>query len=342
MSRFYFDTTAASDILRELTGIKNAMDNAKSLMNNVVTSAEANDGFGIFDIIEQLRSEIRNLGKCGLYAESGAKTLSEIINSLDNNAKAVVNVANTFVLAGAEAIQSVIMSSENKTDNNVLGNTQQNKPENIQQEKNPLEGYPAGSWMNDEGQILIPNNSNSIKIVDSETGGKNYVMLAPTGMGVFERGGYRGYKQTTKDGLGGWFHSDYQCVATAMATTSMYNGIYETPYDRYSAYDYENGVNGCAVGCYWSGYGEIGPQEFTDYCVNRLIDGKATTIYAHADYSHDTGHAATVVGYVNRGSANPMYDLIVVDPWTGDSYFLFESYNMTHGKNGYFTFDAAN
>lgn len=334
MSKFYFDKNAANDISSGLTNVKNTIDDVKSLITNAITSIESNDGFNIFEIIEQLRGEIHSLGKLGLYAESGVKTLSEIINLLDDNAKAAANLVNAVFITGKEAIQSVVDSSKNSSDSITSGS--------IQQEKNPLDGYPAGSWTNDEGQILIPNNSNSIKIIDSETGGKNYIMLAPTEMGLFERGGYRGYKQTTQDGLGGWFHSDYQCVATAMATTSMYNGIHETPYDRYSSYDYENGVNGHAVGCEWNGYGEIGPQEFTDYCVNRLMNGKATTIYAHADYSHDTGHAATVVGYVNRGSENPMYDLIVVDPWTGDSYFLFESYNMTHGKNGNFTYDTKN
>ncbi|MCM1060273.1 MAG: hypothetical protein NC452_08255 [Eubacterium sp.] len=334
MSRFHFDEGMANEVKKSLLELEGFMNDSSDVIGGLIDILKENDSFGVINAIEDICSEIKYEKHIGFMAKSGAETLSQIINSLDNNAKAATNLVNTVLITGTETIQSVIETSKNSSSNITSGN--------IQQAENPFDRYPTGSYMNDEGKILIPNNSNSIKIIDSETGGKNYVMLAPTEMGLFEHGGYRGYKQTTRDGLGGWFHSDYQCVATAMATTSMYNGIYETPYDRYSSYDYENGENGYAIGCYWSGYGEIGPQEFTDYCVNRLLDGKATTIYAHADYSHDTGHAATVVGYINRGSTNPMYDLIVVDPWTGDSYFLFESYNMTYGKNGYFTYDTAN
>lgn len=324
MSKFYFSSDMANEVKKSLIGLDGFMNDTGNILDELINILRENDSFGIIDIIEDICKEIKYEKHIGLMTKSGAESLTQIINSLDNTAKMAVKFTNISFNAGVTAINNVIENS---------------KKEQIQPEKNILDGYPEGSWINDEGKILIPNNSNSIKVVDSETGGKNYIMLAPTRMGVFERGGYRGYKQTTQNGLGGWFNSDYQCVATAMATTSMYNGIYETPYDRYSSYDYENGIDGCAVGCDWSGYGEIGPQEFTEYCINRLMEGKATTIYAHADYSHDTGHAATVVGYINRGSANPMFDLIIVDPWVGDSYFLFESYNMTHGKNGYFTYD---
>lgn len=296
MSKFYFDKNAANDISSGLTNVKNTIDDVKSLITNAVTSIESNDGFNIFEIIEQLRGEIHSLGKLGLYAESGAKTLSEIINLLDNNAKMAVEFTNVIFETGVTAINNVIERSG--------------------KEETPIvtvPKWPEGVVVNEhtyekDGMIYTPMQhwGNEVLVRTDGAGG----------IGIFKSDGtlYDGYSQNQS----WWWNNNadkatvdpaYECTSAALATSSTINGIGKIP-DDYNNY---GGIT--QIGGY-----KYSSEDITRFCVDNLKLGYSTVIYynyAGYDGFGANGHAVTVVG----ADPNPtsVYDLWVIDPVDGQS-----------------------
>lgn len=333
MSRFYFNTSTISGIAASLESVKDNLESNKEKINTVSDILFINEGFNIKNIVDSLRKQGTDIDLIKTQLSDGQNVIREITGLTDSYANAAYTAMDKLSGTTAGAINNVTNIIQDLAKNTGKGSVSDTAPST----EDVLSKYPEGSWIQGD-KVYIPNNSNTFKIVDQETGGKKYTVLIPVTENFFEKGSYHGYIQIAKNG--GWFQSDYQCVATAFATTDKYNGLDTTPYNRYSHGDYSGGYAGWGTGANWSPYGGMDAQQFLDYCTSRLDNGLATTIYSHHDFSHDSGHALTVVGYVPTSSEPSMYDLIVVDPWNGGKFRLGDTSYVNHNNNkynGYFT-----
>lgn len=356
MSRFHFDEAVMSATASELSNAAQNIASCSVQVQTAVSSIASASGFSIGDIVSDINFEVTKLTRCSDALLEGEKSIRKIIDAVKNYERKAVSFktadkSGNYEFEGGvcapksddSKVSSVLSNSDNSNyENNIgVGSAESNTvPDN---QDNSPENQTVGQtgWIRDDGRYEYAISSNTHVIRDTETGGDiNYEIVPAVDLFGDWNGGF---VQTRSSGNpNGWFASTYQCVATAKATTAVYNGgdpNVVTPHAYYSESDYWKGEKGCAVGCSWSKYGDMSAEQFLSTIKGKLYDGKASTIYAHKDESHNTGHAVTVVGYVNGG--NSIYDLVVIDPWSGKKYRLGDCYNTSaqKGFNGYFTLD---
>ncbi len=329
MSKFYFESGLADELNSKLSSMKDDFQGFVDGINKIKEQLGLNSGFGIDKIIEDIGNEVGKITFIGNTAVSGAEAAKAIKGLLEDHSAEAAGIVDAVITLEKKVLQRTVdVISKDK----------------VNDTRDPLDltaqGFPSGSWLDpsDNNYVAVPNNNNSIIRIDRETKGEKYNVIQPIAGGMFEKGSYRGYIQTTKGGLNGWFDSDYQCVATAKATTDMYNGINSTPEQWYSTYHYSGYNDGGWAGECWStdwatNYGNVSNDDVLNYCVNQIKQGKATTIYAFSyNYGHNDGHALTVVGYENGGAT--IGDLLAINPYDGNMVKLGAS---NFCGNGYYT-----
>lgn len=335
MNTFYFESGLADSLDQKLSNMKETLDSISEGVKKVREELGINTGFGIEQIIEDVGSTIGSITFIGNSAVAGAQAIKAIKGSLEDHSAEAAGIVSMVENIGNKVVQKTAEVLNRDNTSATSGSIENKAPVDL-----TAQGFPSGSWLDpsDSNFVAVPNNSNSIVRVDRETKGANYNVIQPIAGGMFEKGSYRGFIQTTKNGLNGWFDSDYQCVATAKATTDKYNGINSTPEQWYSTYHYNGYNDGGWAGECWStdwatNYGTISNNDVLNYCVDQIKQGKATTIYAFSyNYGHNDGHALTVVGYENGGTN--IGDLLAINPYDGNMIKLGASNFI---GSGYYT-----
>lgn len=335
MSRFHFDEAVMSEVAAALSSASGETSVNHTLLLSKLPQVFFQSGFGIENSLSNIQDVMKSDSKLLEKIRSGAETLVKIKDTVSRYDKAAISSdidsainyeTEGGVCAPKQDFLNNKVNSDDFSDNNVKNNND----------------IVSNGWIREDGYFEYSFSENLHVIRDNETNGEKEYKLVPA-IDLFG-GWHGGYVQSRAKGdSAGWFQSDYQCVATAMATTAVYNGgdpKVVTPHSYYSESDYWLGYNGCAVGCNWTQYGELNEEQFLSIIKNKLISGKASTIYAHKDETHNTGHALTVIGYMNSG--NSIYDLIVVDPWSGRECRLGDTITFNKGYNGWFTLDKSN
>ncbi len=353
MSRFHFDENVMENTVSWLKTVNQNIENNLLVLRNAGSDIRKEQGYGINAIYSKLSAENQKLIEfCNILGTGIAETenITEIVNryakSANGTGSSFVDRVNKILSDERTAINSVLHGDKDDDENGGVcppnHGTAEVEQNNAASSYNQATDQRTGKseWFTrEDGKLEKPINNNTHVIVDAETGGHDYYLLAPA-YDLFGRWN-SGFVQSRRDGDPyGWFQSDYQCVATAQATTSVYNGAdakTSTPHAFYSGSDYWLGYSGEAANCQWSGYGKLSVEEFMSYIKGNLGNGKATTIYAHKNNNYETGHAVTVVGYTNGGNA--IDDLLVVDPWSGHTYRLGDFLNGNNGYNGYYSID---
>ncbi len=296
MSKFYFSSDMANEVKKSLLELEGFMNDASNIIDGLIDILKENDSFGIIDTIEDICKEIKYEKNIGFMAKSGAESLSQIINSLDNNAKMAVEFTNVIFEKGVNAINNVIMNSS-KEETPIV--TVPNWPDGVSvnehtYEKNGMIYTPIQHWGN---EVLL------------RTDGAG-------GIGIFKSDEtlYDGYPQNqnwwwNNNPDKAWVDPAYECTSAALATSSTINGIGKIP-DDYNNY---SGIT--QIGGY-----KYSSEDVTRFCVDNLKLGYSTVIYynyAGYDGFGANGHAVTVVG----ADPNPtsVYDLWVIDPVDGQS-----------------------
>lgn len=116
MGRFHFQTDVGSFAVNELSNLEDVLKEKANSINSVISSLEEFSGFGIGDIVTELRSEIETTNLLGSKAKSGAETLRFVISSSDNYANIASTIVTAAVKSGADAINNVVNEAKNKTD----------------------------------------------------------------------------------------------------------------------------------------------------------------------------------------------------------------------------------
>ncbi len=306
MGRFHFQTDVGRFAMNELSRLDDALKERANSINSVVSSLEGFSGFGIGDIVNDLRSEIETTNLLGLKAKSGAETLRFVIRSSDNYANIASTIVTAALKAGADAINNVVNEAKNKTDNVQI------------------------TFENAKHGDVFENGGMKYEVFGCE--GKTRLLRTDGagGIGIFKADGtaYDGYSQ--RDHY--WWNNtpgkaivdpSIECTSAALATCSTINGIDKIP-DEYND---------------WGGQTQIGgyqrsSEQLTEFCVDNLNKGLSTVIYynysGNYGFGHD-GHAVTVVG----ADPNPtsVYDLWVIDPVDGQCKSFREAYG---DKGNYF------
>ena len=361
MSKFHFDETVMDNNAAILGALNTRIDVYVSELEKNGRILAMQKGFSVEGIFEDLLSEKEKLKYCGDRIGEGKNDLTSISQCIKNSAAAATgNNKVTGNTDNSENDPSLGTSDDKEVcppddryhdddryyeddsshDDDRYYDDDLNKEENASNDENTN----SNGWLREDGNYEYSFSANTHIIKDSATNGGNYYKIVPAS-DMF--GGWNGgYVQTRSERSGGreygWFEKDYQCVATAMATTAVYNGgdsSVVTPHAYYSQHDYWIGEKGCAVGCNFGGFN-------LDIIKEKLSQGKASTIYAHtyADeirndegnitgLACNNGHAVTVVGYVNGG--NSVDDLLVIDPWDGREYRLGDCFNVKNPKKGF-------
>lgn len=317
MSRFHFSSDMANEVKKSLIGLDGLINDTGSILDELINILRENDSFGIIDIIEDICKEIKYEKHIGFMAKSGAESLSQIINSLDNTAKMAVKFTNISFNAGVTAINNVIENSKNNQSS--VDKTPIHSDDIITKQ------YPDGVVTNEytyekDGMIYTPiwHWGNRVALRTDSAGG----------IGIFKEDGslFETYNQNTQQFTHGEWGSQ-ECTSTALAQCSTINGITKqaNDYNLPGAYHWDGTPDGATqIGGY-----QASSEDITRYCVDNLKRGCATVIYYNYEGCSgfgQNGHALTVVG----ANANPtsVYDLNVIDPATGAYVNFGQAYNV--------------
>lgn len=357
MSKFHFDETVMDNNAAILGALNTRIDVYVSELEKNSMILTMQKGFSVEGIFEDLSAEKEKLKYCGDRIGEGKNVLTSISQCIKNSAAAATgNNKVTGNTDNSENDPSLETSDDKEVcppddsshdddryyeddsshDDDRYDDDDLNKDENASNDENTN----SNGWLREDGNYEYSFSANTHIIKDSATNGGNYYKIVPAS-DMF--GGWNGgYVQTRSVSEYGWFESRKQCLATAMATTAVYNGAdnsVATPHAFYSSNDSWRGEDGGAVGCNFGGF-------YLEIVKEKLSQGKASTIYAHtyADeirndegniigLACNNGHAVTVVGYVNGG--NSVDDLLVIDPWDGREYRLGDCFNVKNPKKGF-------
>lgn len=292
MSKFHFSVDTANEAKRSLSGLEEFMQDCENTANNLIYNLMQLEGFGIPEAIEKMRKEIKCIAGIGCMAKSGSESLSDIINSLDNTAKAAVKLTQITFETGVSAINKVI---KDKTPEQQPSDTTDKMPDEIVKSEYSYE--KIWHW------------SNRVAVRTDSAGG----------IGIFKEDGslFETYNQNTQYFSHGEWNSQ-ECTSTALAQCSTINGLTRQANDYNLPGAYHD--DGTPDGATQIGGISASSADITRFCVDNLNRGLATVIYYNYAGGEQVfgrnGHAVTVVGA--NGNPKSVYDLNIIDPATGE------------------------